>query len=258
MSAATVTRAERDAFVARAHSRATRRVARSVGSALLLIGAGFWGIFLLGTVAVPLIVRAAGGVMGGGAMTGAQYAVTWFSLSIGMIAVSALVVPHLAAGGTRRSLYTGSLAAALVAGAAYGLAYAALLLVERALFGALGWTWEQLGTGLDAGGAWVVVSGVGQAITAVVAMLVGMAVQAAYRTHGIWRGTVLLLPGLLLLVLADHAVRNGTFADAFGSLGLGGPHAPVALGLAQALVVLALAAGWLWWQLRGMRLRPAG
>lgn len=256
MSAAVVTRAERDAFTARAHARAVRRVTRSVGQVMLVIGGIFWAVFLVATVGVPLVVRQAGGVMGGGAMTGAEYAVPWFVLSLGMIAVAALVVPHLAAGGTRRSLFTGALVAALVAGVAYGVAYALLLLVEQGLFGALGWEWERLGSGLDAGGAWLVVTAAGEAITVVVYMLVGMAAQAAYRTCGMWRGTALLLPGLALLVLVDHATRNGAFADAFGALGLGRDGAPAALGLLQALVVLALAAGWAWWQLRTLRLRP--
>ncbi|MFD6176060.1 MULTISPECIES: hypothetical protein [unclassified Isoptericola] len=258
MTAATVTPAEHDAFAARARSRAARRVARSVGSATLLIGSGFWGLFLVATVAVPLVVRQAGGVMGGGAMTGAEYAASWFALSLGMITVAGLTVPHLAAGGTRRSMFSGALSASLVAGVAYGVAYAVLLLVERALFDGLGWTWDRVGSGLDAGGAWVVVSGAAEAIGVVVYMLVGMAAQASYRTHGVWAGTALLVPGFVLVVLVDHATRLGTFSDAFGTLGLGGDHAPAALGLAQALVVLALAAGWLWWQLRDVRLRPAG
>ncbi|MFC8597248.1 hypothetical protein [Isoptericola sp. NPDC057191] len=257
MSAAVVvTPAERDVFVARMHARAVRRVARSVGRASLVVGSIFWGIFLVVTVAVPLVVHQAGGVMGGGVLTGAEYAAPWFALSLGMIALGSLVVPHLAAGGTRRSLAVGGLGAALVAGLAYGVAYGLLLLVERGLFGALGWTWDQLGSGLDAGGAWLVVTVVASAISVAVYTLVGMAAQAAYRTHGVWRGTALLLPGLVLLVLVDHATRSGAFADAFGGLGLGGDHAPAALGLLQAFVVLALAAGWLWWQVRTLRLRP--
>lgn len=256
MSAVVVTRADRDAFATRVRARAVRRVARSVGQASLVIGAVFWAIFLVATVGVPLVVHQAGGVMGGGVMTGAEYAAPWFALSLGMIALASLVVPHLAAGGTRRSLVVGALAAALVAGVAYGLAYALMLLVERGLFGALGWEWQQLGSGLDAGGAWLLVTGVGEAISVVVYMLVGMAAQAAYRTFGIWRGTALLLPGLALLLLVDHTTRNGAFADALGGLGLGGDHAPAALGLLQAVVVLALAVAWMWWQVRLLRLRP--
>jgi hypothetical protein len=255
MTATTVTRAERDTFAARVHARAVRRVARYVGSVTLVIGAVFWGIFLVVTVAVPLIVRQAGGVMGGGAMTGAEYAAPWFALSLGTIALATVVVPHLAAGGTRRSMFVGALVAALVAGVAYGVAAMLLLLVERSLFGALGWEWEQLGSGLDAGDAWLVVSGAGTAIGVAVYMLVGMAAQATYRTNGVWRGTALLLPGLALLVLVDHATRSGAFADALGGLGLVG-DLPAGAGLLLALVVLALAAAWLWWQLRVLRLRP--
>jgi len=255
MSATTVTRADRDAFAARVHARAVRRVARSVGAATLVIGAWFWGVFLVVAVAVPLIVHQAGGVMGGGVMTGAEYAAPWFALSLGMIALASLVVPHVAAGGTRRAMFVGGLGAALVAGVAYGVVEVLLLLVERGVFGALGWEWEQLGSGL-AGGPWVVVTAVAEAIAVMVYMLVGMAAQAAYRTFGVWQGTLLLLPGLALLVLVDHATRSGAFADAFGGLGLGGDRLPAALGLLQALVVLALAVGWLWWQLRVLRLRP--
>jgi hypothetical protein len=256
MSATTVTRAERDAFAAGVHARAVRRVARSVGQTSLVIGAVFWAVFLVATVGVPLVVRQAGGVMGGGAMTGAEYAAPWFALSLGTIALAALVVPHLAAGGTRRSLAVGGIAASLVTGVAYGVAYTLMLLLERGLFDALGWEWEQLGSGLDAGGAWLVVTGAGEAIAVVVYALVGMAAQAGYRTCGVWRGTALLLPGLALLFLVDHATRNGAFADALGGLGLRGGPAPAVLGLLQALVVLVLAAGWMWWQVRLLRLRP--
>lgn len=256
MSAAVVTRAERDAFTTRAHARAVRRVTRSVGQVMLVIGGIYWAVFLVVTVGVPLVVRQAGGVMGGGAMTGAEYATPWFSLSLGLIAVSALVVPHLAAGGTRRSLFTGALVAVLAAGVAYGVAHALLLLVERGLFSALGWQWEQLGSGLDSGGGWLLVTAAGEAITVVVYALAGIAAQAAYRTCGVWRGTALMLPGLALLVLVGYATRSGSVEDVLGGLGLSEAGAPAGLGLLQALVVLALAAGWAWWQLRTLRLRP--
>jgi len=251
---AVVSLAERDAFVARAHARAVRRVAVCVGQGMLVIGAIFWGIFLVVTVAVPLIVHQAGGVMGGGAMTGAAYAAPWFAFSLGLITVAAVVVPHLAAGGTRRSLFVGATLAALAAGVAYGAAYALLLLVERATFGALGWEWELLGSGPDTGAAWFLAAGVGEAIAISVYALVGMAVQASYRTCGVWRGTALLVPALALVVLVDTVTGRGSFGEVFDGLTGAWPGTP--LGLLLELVVLALAVGWAWWQLRLLRLRP--
>ncbi|MGH3589167.1 MAG: hypothetical protein ACRDQ0_22895, partial [Pseudonocardia sp.] len=252
-----ITREDRDAFVAQAHARAVRKVARSVGKATLVVGAGFWGLFLVVTVAVPLVVDQAGGVMGGGVMTGAEYAVPWFALSLGTISVGAILTTHVSAGGTRRAMYVGALGAVLVSGVAYGVLHVLLLLAERSLFGALGWEWDQLGSSLEPGGTWTVVTGAATAISVAVYMLVGMAVVASFQTSGLWRGVLLLLPGLALLVLVDVATGSGAFDDAFSGLLPGDGDLPAVVGLPAGLALLALAAAWLWWQLRGLRLRPA-
>lgn len=253
----TVTADERAAFVARAQAAAVRRVTRTAAAVSLVVGSWFWGIFALVTVAVPLIVHAAGGVMGGGVTTGAEYSSRWFAFSMGVVVTATVVVTHLAAGGTRRALWVGQLRAALVVGVAYGLAFVAVLLLERVVFGGLGWTWELAGAGLAPDGAgWIGVTFASEALVAATYLLGGVAVAAGYQTHGLWRGTFLVLPALVLLFLADVASRTGAGGDVLEAvLGvLGGPSP--ALGLLAGAAVLALAVAAAYQQVRTLRLRP--
>ncbi|MFI2102883.1 hypothetical protein ACH436_06300 [Isoptericola sp. NPDC019693] len=253
----TIGRRERDAFAAHAHAAAVRRVTRTVAVAMLFVGSMFWGVYALITVALPLVVNASGGVLGGGAMTGNEYASRWFAFSLGIVMITALVVNHLAAGGTRRALLSGSIRAAAVTGVVFGAAASALLMVEQAIFGAMGWQWDQLGSALGTHNTWILVTAAAEALAVVVYSLVGMAVAAGYYTAGVWRGTLLVLPGLVLLMLADATTRTGAGDDALTALlGDAMPTSP-AVGFGAALVVLALAAGWFWWQLRTVTLRPA-
>ncbi|MGF0118186.1 hypothetical protein ACQFYA_17975 [Promicromonospora sp. Marseille-Q5078] len=254
----TVTRAERDAFAADAHHRAVRHVSWTFASGALVVGAWYWGAFLLITVAVPLVVSAVGGVMGGGVATGLEFSARWFVLSMGVVLTVMTVVTHLAAGGTRRALGSGTLRAAGVAGVANGIAFVVVLLVERGVFGAVGWEWDPVGIGLASpdGGAWIVVTAVSEALVSATYLLGGVAVAAGYQTHGLWRGTLLVLPALLLLFLADIASRTGAgeaiLVGAAGDIGT----TPPAVGLVAGAAVLALAVAAVHLQLRNLRLRP--
>lgn len=258
MSAATVapTQAERDAFVARVHTRAVRRVARTLVSGSFLIGAVYWGIFLAITIALPLIVHAAGGVISGGAMVGAEYSARWFAFSLGIALFAMLLVTHLAAGGTRRALWSGSIRAAVVTGVAYGVVNSVALHVERGLFRGLDWQWDRLGSALAPQDDWFVVSTAAEAVAVAVYVVVGITIAAGYYSHGVWSGTLLILPGLVLLALADAATRTGALDDALTALLEPVLPTSAAVGLPACLVVVAVSAGWLWWQLRTLTLRP--
>lgn len=258
MSAATavVTRAQRDAFVVSAHRRAVRKATRTLAGGSLLIGAMYWGIFLVITVALPLIVDAAGGEISGGAMVGAEYSARWFAFSLGVVLFAMLLVSHLAAGGTRRALWTGSVRAVLVVGLAYGVTNSVALLVERGIFGALGWEKERLGSALTPQDDWFVVSAAAESLAVAAYMLVAIAIAAGYYSHGVWRGTLLIVPGLVLLALADVTTRTGALDDALTALLEPVLPTSAAVGLPACLVVVAVSAGWLWWQLRTLTLRP--
>ncbi|MEL7976446.1 hypothetical protein AAG589_11335 [Isoptericola sp. F-RaC21] len=248
---------DRDAFAADAHHRAVRHVTRTFAGGTLIIGSWYWGVFLLITVAVPLVVHAFGGVMDGGVATGLEFSARWYVFSMGAVLTVMTVVTHLAAGGTRRALRSGTLRASGVAGVANGIAFVVVLVVERAVFGAVGWGWEPVGIGLASfDGGWAVVTAVSEALVSAIYLLGGVAVVAGYQSHGLWRGTLLVVPALLLLFLADVTSRTGAgeaiLAGVAGDIGTTAP----AVGLVAGAAVLALAVGAVHLQLRDLRLRP--
>ncbi|MCA5894365.1 hypothetical protein LEP48_13560 [Isoptericola sp. NEAU-Y5] len=255
MSAVTVTRDQRDAFAAQVHSCAVRKVFRTVTEGCVVLGLGFWAVFGLVMVVVPLVVHRSGGVMGGGVSYGAEYSARWFAFSLGMILFLLVLATHLAAGGTRRALFTGVLGASLVTGLLYGVLHALFLLAERGLFGALGWEWTSPDATAVTGTGFLVTVGT-QGIVAAAYMLVAVAVATGYQAYGVWRGTVLVVPGLAMLGLVEAVVGSGGVADAVTA---NAPDLviPTSLRLVGGLVLLALAALWLRWQLLGLRLRPA-
>ena len=253
----TVARAERDAFVAQAHGRAVRRVLRTLAVGHLFMGAIYWGIFLVITIALPLVVRAAGGEISGGAMTGAEFSARWFAFSLGVVLLTMLLVAHLAAGGTRRTLWVGSVGAALVAGVAYGVLNAVGLLVERGIFRSLGWQWDRLGSALVPQDDWFVVSAAAEALAVAVYVLVGAAIAAGYYSRGILRGTLLIVPGVVILALVDTVTRTGALDEAATALFSDAVPSSAAVGLPAGLLVVAGSAAWLWSHLRAVTLRPA-
>ena len=252
-------RAARDAFAARAQARAGRRVVRNVATALLFMGAIFWGVYLVITIAVPLIVHAAGGVMGGGVMTGAEYSARWFALSVGVGIFAGTVGTHLAAGGTRRALWGGSVRASLLGSVAFGLLFSVGMLVEHGLFGLLGWTTElRLGSMLGPEDAWFAVSAVAEAVVIVTYVVVGMAISAGFYSHSPWVGILFVPVGLVLCLLVEGATRTGAGDDILTALlGPGALPGSVVVGVPAGLLVLCVAGAWYWWQVRSIRLRPA-
>lgn len=73
--------AERATVVRDADRRAFRRAWNYLAGGQVIFAAGFWVVFALVMVVVPLIVHASGGVMGGGVLTGAAYSARWFAFS---------------------------------------------------------------------------------------------------------------------------------------------------------------------------------
>ena len=246
-------RAERDAFVADAHARAVRTATRTLTTDQVVFGIGFWAVYAVVVVAVPLIVRAADGVMGGGPMMGAAYAFRWFAFSLAIIVFLVVATTHVAAGGTRRSLFDGVLRATVVVSVLHGLCYVALLLGERALVGGFGWDWDSpVGGALDAGRLAVVL--VTQVLAAATFVLVGVCLAVGYQSHGIWWATLRIVPGLLLLFLAEVGAGNGSGHDvAQNAIPLEGVG-PTALGVAAGVLAPVLAALWTYRSLGTLRL----
>jgi hypothetical protein len=129
--------------------------------------------------------------------------------------------------------------------------------VARGGCGGLAWYWERVGgAAASDGAAWVGVALASEALVAATYLLGGVAVAAGYQTYGLWRGTLLVLPALVLLFLADVASRTGAGEDILEATlgGIGGPSP--ALGLLTGVVVLGLAVAAAYQQVRTLRLRP--
>jgi hypothetical protein len=248
--------ADRHVVVRDADRRAFRAAWDYLAGGQTLFAAGFWVLFALVMVVVPLVVHANGGVMGSGVLTGAGYSARWFAFSLGIATTSTLITMHLAAGGTRRSFLRATVATAAVVGLAYGALYGLATVGEQALFGALGWDWVRP-EGLPAtGAAATVADAAAEGLACAVYALVGTAIGMGYQSHGSWLGTALILPGLALLALAGVTTRTGAAGDTLGRvLPFDGPTG-VLVGLLGALVTCALAAAWLRVHLLRVQLRP--
>lgn len=259
MSALTPAVADRPAFAAWALARAARRVRHTVASAVVLVGAGAWLLFAVVATAIPLIVDRAGNEMDAGVLYVADYIIRWVAFGTGVAVFAALLPTHLAAGGTRRSLRTGAFGAAMLAGLAYGVLCGLATAGERGLFAALGWSWEPPDGGLAGeGGALGGLAGTAaaEALIVTVYVLVACAVVAGYQSSGVWRGTLLVVPGIALLALAELAVASGGVDDALGRFLRVDGTLGVVVGLVGGVAVVALATAWLHLRLRTLRLRP--
>jgi hypothetical protein len=243
---------ERAAFEAEMRRRGFRRVVDCVTGGGVIFGAGFWAVFTLLAVIVPVIVDHYGNEMGGGVLIGAEYSARWFAFTLGIILVSMIMTNHVAAGGTRRSLFTGSVVAAVLTGAVYGVLNVAAFLVERAVFTGFGWTWHAPGDVLPDGIGWWAGVALSELLVVTVYVMVGIAVAVGYQNHGVWTGTLLIVPALVLLAAVEVAAGTGTADDLLGHLRTGSGPLWYALGL----VVVAAAAGWMHVHLSRLRLRP--
>jgi hypothetical protein len=196
----------------------TRRTVRATAGWMLTVhlyvAAWFWGI---GTVVLSLVILLISllGHVSTSIVAFSQQAALWFPFAM-FIGVTAAYLPvHVATGLTRRTLSFGALVAAVVTGLVYGAVFGGLLLVERAVFGALGWQWRVLDSysAADTGPlAFVVAS----ALTFVVAYVSGLLVCLTYQRVGGWWGTLALplTAGPIFAVSALFAQNTGPFSTA--------------------------------------------
>lgn len=258
MSATTlVSPAERDTLAAAAERRAVREAQRRVLNPMLLVGAGYWLVYALVVTAIVV-----GNELAGNVLTRSILDVQWGGSSrwivfvLGVIIPPTLLRPHVAAGGTRRSLATGTIRAAVMVGLAFGAVTALYLVGERALFGALGMSWGQT-IGLPGEGfGGLALRGIAEALVVATYTLSGALVSMGYYRLGMGRGTAFILVSLVPPVLVDLATRTGGLAAVVGDRYPFDGAMAVAVGLAGALVAAGLAASLLHAVQRAIPLSP--
>ena len=197
-----------------------------------------WAMAIV-VVTLAIVVISVVGEVQNSILSFARQGAIWFPFSV-FIAITAAYLPvHIAAGLTRRSLARGSILAAIGTGIAYGLVYNGLLLVERAVFGAMGWPWRVL-EGMSPDTADPLAIATSTTLTFVVAYLCGLLVGITYLRAGGWWGT-LALPltvGPILVVSVLFAYESGPLetSEWFGS------GQPSLVAAAASLLIIAVQA----------------
>lgn len=257
-----VTAAQREARTAHVRRAATRSDLRYLAVGHGTFGTAFWVVFGLVAVIVPLVVDASGGRMDdGGVLWATSYSARWVAFSVAAGGIHNLAAAHLAAGGTRRTLFRGAVAGSAVAGFVYGALFGVARVGERTLFGSLGFTWSappSLGTLAGADGA--ALAALGEALAVTAYTLAGAGVVAAFlgaRHRG--QGILAVLVLAATVLAADLTTQTGSLQGAATSLAerwQPDGAAGVVVATAASLAVVVLAAGWLWLRLRRVQLRP--
>lgn len=224
----------------RAHRAAVRAVEKRVVTAIRVVGTWYWPVVAVAAVVIA-VLQWRFDALDGSTVEYTLGSVRWFAFSLGVIIPMSLVRPHLAAGGTRRSLIQGLARGAAWTGLAFGLLTALLYAVEQLVWGLIGWDWHRsLGLTGDAGLVGFAVNLMGEGLITLTYFLLGVAVAAGFTRLGPWLGLVLCLAFGIPAVIADVALYAGpATALAEGLLGVSGPL-PVVTGLG-ALVFLAAA-----------------
>ncbi|QCB92482.1 hypothetical protein [Cellulomonas shaoxiangyii] len=207
---------------------------RQLGVAVYL-AAWFWAVALVCLVAASLVVWRVNGSVDVSVVQYARQATIWFPFSQAILLVAALLRPHVAAGMTRRTFLRASLLTAVATGVLYTLVLVGLLLVERAVHGALGWdteVWDLPASADPEAGELLGLFGPAM----VLANLSGLLVGAVYHRGGAWWGT-LTLPLTVAPVLVALAAGGEWFTwDALD------PWAGATAGVVVALVLGAVTA----------------
>jgi hypothetical protein len=129
-------------------------------------------------------------------------------ITLGILGSSAILTLHVAAGGSRRSLFEGVVRGAVVVGALFGVVTTLALLGERLLSTSLGMTWRRLGALPFDSPAMVLGTAVAESLVLITYILVGAAIGIGF-THSTGWGTLLLIPLAVPAVLVDLATRTG-------------------------------------------------
>lgn len=260
MSATTsaVTSPGRDTRVREAERRGARRAAGVTLRVVSTIGGWYWAIFAVVAVVVILGNARYGSGLDQGIVDAQMGGSSrWFVMVLGIIVPAAYLRLHVAAGGTRRTMTTGTVQGALVSGVLIGAVTALYLVGERTLFAALDQPWvREFGLPVD-GWAGIALTVLTETLVAATYFLAGAAVSAGYYRLGGVRGTLYVLAALVPAALVDLATHTGVTALMVGPQNLPDGGAGVLLGLAGGAVAVALAAWLFGTPLRSVPLRPS-
>ena len=249
--------AARDVLTREAERRAVRQAAGVTLRIVRTVGGLYWAIFVAVAAAIIIgVTRFGSGLdasifdaqMGGPSR--------WFMMVLGIIIPAAYLRLHLAAGGTRRTLATGTVRGALIGGAMLGPVTAIYLVGERALFGALDQSWSRTyGLPVD-GWAGIALTMLTESFVVATYYLVGAAISAGYYRLGMVRGMAYVVAALVPAALVDLATHTGVTTLVVSSEALPDGGAGVLLSVAGGLVAIALAAWLFSLPLRSIPLRP--
>jgi len=202
------------------------------------LAAWFWGMAIVVVTAAIVVITVVGEV-NMSIMAFARQGAVWFPFSV-LIAITAAYLPvHVAAGLTRRSLALGSLVAAFGTALVYSAAYCGLMLVERAVFGALDWQWR-IFDDVPLASTDMATMLVSTVLLLVVADVSGLLVGISYQRLGGWWGTLALplTAGPVVLAFAIFEVDAGPFST---SEWFGGARPLLVASLATLLIAGAMA-----------------
>lgn len=221
-----------------------QQAARQVLVALAQRAAWFWaGASVLCAIVLLVVSRFAEVSLSG--MQFAHQGALWFQFAMAISVVAVYLPVHVAAGTTRRSFLRGALIASFASAIGYAAAFTVLLLVERQIYGALGWYHGNndvsSGTALVSG-AWFYLGGT--MLIYLAGTISGLLVGAVYYRFGGIRGTLALpltlAPVLLVSIFAPNSASQ--WSPLGGSANVSGwwqPLAAVVL-VAAATVILHL------------------
>ncbi|WP_369370057.1 hypothetical protein AB1046_14720 [Promicromonospora sp. Populi] len=190
------------------HLRGVAAVDRRLRRAGVVVGVWFWAVYAVYAVAITVGNAATGNDLEISAFDATIGSSRWPVIWLGVAASVAILALHVAAGGSRRSLFEGTLRGSLVVGAGFGVVTTLALLGERELSTALGMTWRRLGALPFDSPVAVLGTAVAESLVITTYILVGACVAAGYLRTRAW-GTLLMIPLLLPAALVDVATRTG-------------------------------------------------
>ncbi|GAA4695159.1 hypothetical protein APR04_002510 [Promicromonospora umidemergens] len=191
-----------------AYRRGVAAVGRKLSRTGAVVGIWFWAVYALYAVGISVGHAVTGGDLAISALDTTLGAARWTMIWLGTVVPIALLVLHLAAGGSRRSLFGGVVRGALVVGAGFGVVTTLALLGERLLSESLGMTWNRLGGLPFESPVEVLGTAVAEAFVITTYILYGACIGAGFLRAGAW-GTLLIVPLGIPAVLVDLATRTG-------------------------------------------------
>jgi hypothetical protein len=252
-------------LVRAAHLRGVAGASRRLRGAGLTIGIWFWAIYVLYAVGITVGNAVAGNDLEISALDATLGASRWPMITLGLLAASTTLTLHVAAGGSRRSLFEGIVRGAVVAGALLGVVTTLALLGERQLSTMLGMTWRRLGGLPFDSPAMVLGTAVAESLVLITYVLVGACIGIGFTHSKAW-GALLVIPLAVPAVLVDLATRTGvvgTIANVELVPDIDHAEVPTAAGLPSmlfglggGLLAVVLAAVLLYALLRTAPVRP--